>query len=36
MSLSGPFNPASDGFIAASPLISNCSALWISEKVIEA
>ena len=25
MSLSGPFNLASDGFIAASPLISNCS-----------
>ena len=36
MSLSGPFNLASDSFIAVSPLISNCSAFWTSEKVIEA
>ena len=27
---------ALDGFLAASPLISDCSALWNSEKVIEA
>ena len=27
---------ALDGFLAASPLISDCSALWNSEKVMEA
>ena len=30
MSLSGLFNLASDGFVAAPRLISNCSALWNS------
>ena len=34
-SLSGPFNLASGGFVANSPLISNCSALWNSEKVMK-
>ena len=36
MNLSGPFNLTSGGFIAASPLISNCSTCWNSEKVREA
>ena len=36
MSLSDPFNLASSGFLAASLLITNCSALWNSEKVLEA
>ena len=36
MNLSGPFNLPSGGFIAASPLISNCSTCWNSEKVREA
>lgn len=36
MSLSGTFNLASRGILAAPPLISNCSALWDSEKAIEA
>ena len=36
MSLSGPFNLASGGVLAASPLIPNCSALRNSEKVMEA
>ena len=33
--LSGPFNLASGGFVAVSPLVSNYSDLWNSEKVIE-
>ena len=36
MNLNGPFNLASGGFLAASPLILNCSALRNSEKVMEA
>ena len=36
ISLSGPFSLASGGFTAAPLLISNCSALWNSEKVMEA
>ena len=35
MSLSGLFNLASGGSLAAPPLISNCCALWSSEKVME-
>ena len=35
MSLSGLFNLASDGSVAAPLLISNCCALWILEKVME-
>ena len=33
--LSGPFNLASGGFAAVSPLVNNYSALWNSEKVME-
>ena len=35
MSLSGFFSIVSGGFVAAPPLINNCSALWNSEKVME-
>ena len=35
MSLSEPLNLTSGGFVVAPPLISNCSALWKSLKVME-